>query len=469
MSHLKSVNEIDPTIPTCVIGLAFGDEGKGMTVAYECRRKKAAGLEPLVIRFNGGAQAAHNVRVRAEDGTILHHMHQQVGSGAMYGASTVLTDGMVVSLTRLLSEMREPNLMRALGGRRPHVIVSNDAPLVLPLHALVNRALEERRGNAAHGSCGVGIGICRTCEDAARHDAECAGRLVTAGSVVDSEKTFDDIVFWARWLERRFDVSLGNVSDRASEWIGELIRERQALSNIGVRFANDCDAYIRERAGDGRTGVVFEGSQGVLLDERYGWFPHVTYGDMTPANAMRIVGCTPDDADGKLAVIGCTRTYTTRHGYGPFPSANGTMRSSVENDEARGTLLRAMSDGDVSDATILRWGRDRSASPLFEVDNGTGRYQGEFRIGLLDVPNLVRVTHDVVRVDAVSVSNVDRYPGCVISSFGDEIRIDGVRNAVPVSPHVTVIGGDSIVEHIADTVGTDTVIVGDSPCVSDWK
>ena len=80
-----------------VIGLGYGDEGKGMAVAHETLRALAHGLRVVNVRFNGGPQAAHNVRVMVNYATVLHHTHSQFGSGSMFGALTVLMRFVIVS------------------------------------------------------------------------------------------------------------------------------------------------------------------------------------------------------------------------------------------------------------------------------------------------------------------------------------------------------------------------------------
>ena len=140
---------------TCaIIGMGFGDEGKGMAVAYETARAVHDGLIPVNVRFNGGPQAAHNVRIVTDEGHILHHTHSQLGSGTMLGATTVITDGMLFDPVAMMPEVL--HMARVTGRQKVDVLrnvhVDELCPVVLPIHAAVNRALEEDRGNARHGA-----------------------------------------------------------------------------------------------------------------------------------------------------------------------------------------------------------------------------------------------------------------------------------------------------------------------------
>ena len=446
----------DPHNPSVVLGLMLGDEGKGMTVAKETQRRIEAGLNPVVVRFNGGSQAAHNVRRRLDDGTVLHHMHQQIGSGALYGASTILNRRMLVDTVRLFDECMDASFFDVpeLSGRHVATTVTVDdaCPLVVPLYAKVNHALETKRGDGRHGSTGHGIGVCRTCETAVADGKVDAGNLITVGMSAYPERMYDAMKFWRTWLGERFDVELDVSDDDIEEWCRLYWETHDALTKLGMTFAaaGDTDEIIRNLVDDDDTvGIVFEGSQGMLLDERYGWFPHVTYGDMTQHGALDILDGRP------CTVIGCTRTYTTRHGFGPFP--------------VEGTIERAVADGIIPSEAVAAWRADDVVNPLFEPDNGTGIWQGAFRVGLLDMPNLVRMC-DVVKPDVLSVSCCDRYPGAIVDAFGGDEDVDGIRNPVPTDPHIESIRGVSeLLDVIVARCGTDVAIIGDGACVNEWR
>ena len=131
-----------------VAGLGFGDEGKGTTVDWLVRRHESA----LVVRYNGGAQAAHNVVL--PDGR--HHTFSQFGSGTLAGAETFLSRYMLVNPSAMLNEAAG---LAGLGVVDPlsRVHVDEDALITTPFHIAANRAREQARGDGRHGSCGMGI------------------------------------------------------------------------------------------------------------------------------------------------------------------------------------------------------------------------------------------------------------------------------------------------------------------------
>lgn len=420
--------EISPTDEaTIVLGLGFGDECKGMAVAHETGRAVAQGLDALNVRFNGGAQAAHNVSVRKTDGTIIHHTHSQFGSGTLLGASTLLTRGMLVSPIAMKAEAeRLADVLEddALPGR---LMVDARAPVILPFHGKVNRLLEERRGASRHGSTGLGIGVARTCEAATQTGEADEDKLLTVQDLVTNEGALRKLRYWVPWVERRFGVELPmsrHEMEMDIEWAADSLR---TLVGCGARilFGGETDDLLRERLDDSWTSVIFEGSQGVLLDERYGWFPHVTYGDMTAKNACDLIG------DRKRHLLGITRCYQTRHGAGPMPT-EGTYETE-------------------------------------EHFNGDGRWTGAFRTGLLDIPTLGRVA-GVIRPDAVVVSNLDRNPNRYVSAWEGEATFGECSRPVPSGAIVTECDEDGMLDAIGLACGGAPVeVVGRGEVTMDWE
>ncbi|MCK6548017.1 adenylosuccinate synthetase, partial [Myxococcota bacterium] len=141
-----------------VVDLGFGDAGKGLVVDHLVRRTGA----PLVVRYNGGAQAGHNVVT--PDGR--HHTFAQLGAGTFAGAKTWLSRHVIVHPTALVAEARALE-EKGVSGPLATVEVSDRARVVTPFHQALNRLRELARGDARHGSCGAGIGECVA--DALRH------------------------------------------------------------------------------------------------------------------------------------------------------------------------------------------------------------------------------------------------------------------------------------------------------------
>lgn len=132
-----------------VVGLGFGDEAKGATVDHLAR---AIPDTTAVVRWSGGAQAAHNVVHGPR-----HHTFRQFGSASLLGVPTILRAPMMIDPTALEVEAEE---LRSIGVAAPFSLLTVDARSLVttPYHVALNRAREQARGEAAHGSCGMGVG-----------------------------------------------------------------------------------------------------------------------------------------------------------------------------------------------------------------------------------------------------------------------------------------------------------------------
>ncbi|WP_433325854.1 adenylosuccinate synthetase [Spirillospora sp. CA-294931] len=327
-----------------VVDLGFGDAGKGTVVDWLCSR----GPEPVhtVARFNGGAQAAHNVVT--PDGR--HHTFAQFGSGTFTpGVRTHLSRFTLVDPLALAAEAAH---LAALGVRDAldRLTADHDALLTTPYHQAANRAREAARGAARHGSCGMGIG--ETAAYALWNDA--APRV-------------GDCLSPARLRQR-----LGAVRDwyLASFPGGPSVPEVEACLDAFLAFGE----RVRVVDGDYLAGVlhqgnvVFEGAQGVLLDEWHGFHPYTTWSTTTFANAETLLA----EAGEGGARLGVLRAYATRHGPGPF----------VTEDPAL-------------------------TSDLPDRHNGRGPWQGVFRVGHLDLVALKYALRASGGADALALTHLD--------------------------------------------------------------
>lgn len=286
----------------------------------------------LVVRFNGGAQAGHTVV--APDGR--KHTFSQFGAGSLVpGVRTHLSRFMVVHPGGLLREAEI--LGRDLSG----VSVSPEALVTTPFHVAANQIRERR---LRHGSCGLGVGetvadslVCA--EDAIRFkDLGSASTLRRKLLRVQSRK----------WSELGPDPVLESRT-LIDEWIG-------MVGSLGVVMSEDVFDET----------VVFEGAQGVLLDEWRGFHPHTTWSTCTFDNALALL----DGYAGEVVRLGVLRSYMTRHGNGPLP-------------------------------TEVDLG-------LEEPDNHTGPWQGAFRTGWADAVLGRYALACCGGVDGLAITHLDR-------------------------------------------------------------
>ncbi|MGR4865957.1 adenylosuccinate synthetase [Caulobacter sp. LARHSG274] len=245
------------SIAQAVIGAGYGDEGKGHLVDALAA---AAIDQPVVVRSNGGAQAGHTVALPDGRRHVFHH----VGSGALAGAKTHLSR-FFVHHPMLLDAERAA--VAALSGC-VEITADPRGLVTTPWDMLINQAVERSRGGGRHGSCGLGFGetIERSLDPAlALTVADLAGPALRGRL-----QAIRDV-----WVKRRL-AALGVDALSADE--------AQVLADDGVLevFIDDCRRFADTvgQASDGglaaREPVIFEGAQGLLLDQAIGVFPHVT-------------------------------------------------------------------------------------------------------------------------------------------------------------------------------------------------
>ena len=253
-----------------VLGLGFGDCGKGRFVDALTRRWQAH----TVARFNGGAQAGHNV----VNGT-RHHTFSQFGSGTFVpGVATLLLDPVVVHPTALLVEAE------ALGRIGVHDAIARlriDARcrVTTPYHQAAGRLREQVRGADAHGTCGVGVG------ETVRHSLAHPDEVIRYGDLPGGplEKLMAARATLLAELSPQCE-SIAACRDELAILRDETLGQRWMLSARAL--ARSClPASVDEIAARLLMPgcVLFEGAQGILLDEWRGFHPHTTWSSTTAA------------------------------------------------------------------------------------------------------------------------------------------------------------------------------------------
>ena len=322
-----------------VLGLGFGDCGKGRFVDALTRRWQAH----TVARFNGGAQAGHNV----VNGT-RHHTFSQFGSGTFVpGVATLLLDPVVVHPTALLVEAE------ALGRIGVHDAIARlriDARcrVTTPYHQAAGRLREQVRGADAHGTCGVGVG------ETVRHSLAHPDEVIRYGDLPGGplEKLMAARATLLAELSPQCE-SIAACRDELAILRDETLGQRWMLSARAL--ARSClPASVDEIAARLLMPgcVLFEGAQGILLDEWRGFHPHTTWSSTTTA-AVESVASRFGIAE-RIEHYGVLRSYLTRHGTGPLPTHDPSLDALPEphnsGDGWQGTFRRGHPD-----AVLLRY------------------------------------------------------------------------------------------------------------------
>jgi adenylosuccinate synthase len=340
-----------------LVDLGFGDAGKGLLTDFLVRRTGAT----VVVRYNGGAQAGHNVVT--PDGR--HHTFTQFGAGTFVeGVRTFLSRHVVVHPTALLLEA-EALRAKGAGDVLARLRISERALLITPFHQAAGRLRELARGEARHGSCGVGVGEAvkdareRPEEAIVAADLRHPARLRRMLRRVQERKR-GEMAAVAAAIPARTGASNGAARESAV-FADEGILERWAARAGGLARLGLVTADATLTAWLAATGaVVFEGAQGVLLDEWAGFHPFTTWSRCTPDNALEILAEAAPGAE--VERIGVMRAHAVRHGPGPLPTETEELRPAVLEHNLYGEWQGAVRYG-WFDAVLARYALDL-AGPL---------------------------------------------------------------------------------------------------------
>jgi len=257
-----------------IIGLGYGDEGKGLVTSYLCSQKP----NPIVVRFSGGHQAGHTV---VRDGK--RHVFSSFGAGTLQHVPTVWSHYCTFSPVAFMNEW---HILKKMLDQAPRIYVHALCPVTTPYDIYFNRVAEE--SVKSFGSVGVGFGATHQ-----RHES----------------------FFKLHVQDLFYDNILHQKLKHISEYYGykEIFDADNAYS---LGYFVGCVRELRKKivvinSYDFLSGYdpVFEGSQGIMLDQDFGFFPNVTRSHTTSRNALSIYPGIKD-------VYYVTRTYQTRHGKG---------------------------------------------------------------------------------------------------------------------------------------------------------
>ena len=291
-AEMSSTNEGKAARHSCVVGLQWGDEGKGKIVDV------LSSEADVVVRYQGGANAGHTVQV--EDKEYIFHL---VPSGILdEDTICVIGNGVVIDPLALIGELDE---IRSSGlDHEENILISDRAHVVLPYHSALDEAKESAGGDGKIGTTLRGIGPCYT-DKSARVGIRMA-------EFVDPLRFKERLTRLAALKNRELE-SLHGREPIDPEAVFE---EYSAYAERLRPRVCDVTGYLHQQDAAG-AGILFEGAQGALLDIDMGTYPYVT------SSNTSFLGLGPGtgfSARKVGRVFGITKAYATRVGEGPFPS-----------------------------------------------------------------------------------------------------------------------------------------------------
>jgi adenylosuccinate synthase len=275
-----------------VIGLQWGDEGKGKVVDLLTDSAHA------VARFQGGHNAGHTLVIDGKK-TIL----SLIPSGILHAhVQCLIGNGVVLSLEALF---REAEMLMGQGVPvLERLRVSPLCPLILSSHIALDRARELARGANAIGTTGRGIGPA--------YEDKVARRAVRVCDLFHREHfaaKLGEILDYHNFILQKYfqttPIDFQQVLESSLQ-LGERLKPQVA----------DVTGILEQLSVEGRN-VLFEGAQGAMLDVDHGTYPYVTSSTTTAGGAAAGTGIGPRRLH---EVLGIVKAYATRVGAGPFPT-----------------------------------------------------------------------------------------------------------------------------------------------------
>ena len=273
-----------------ILGLQFGDEGKGKIVDYF-----AKGYE-VIARFQGGPNAGHTLYVEGKK-IVLH----QIPSGIFHENKTNLIGNGVVLDPLILK--KECESVAAMGiDFRKNLFISQRAHLILPTHRAIDKAIEASKGNEKIGSTLKGI--------SPAYMDKTGRNGLRVGDLLDKNFTTQYIR-----LRLKHQKLLENFSfnEDISAWEEEFFEGLEFLKSLQIVNG---EYFINDKIQQGKK-VLAEGAQGSMLDVDFGTFPFVTSSNTISAGVCSGLGIAPQKIK---EILGVTKAYCTRVGGGPFPT-----------------------------------------------------------------------------------------------------------------------------------------------------
>ncbi|MER3469864.1 MAG: adenylosuccinate synthase [Chitinophagaceae bacterium] len=275
-----------------ILGLQWGDEGKGKIVDY------FASNYDIIARFQGGPNAGHTLYVGPENKKIVLH---QIPSGVFHqGTINLIGNGVVLDAVTL---RKEADTVHSFGvDLKKNLFISERTHLILPTHRALDKAAEQSKGDSKIGSTLKGIGPAYM--DKTGRNGLRVGDLLN--------KNFTTSYIKLRLKHQKL-LDNFNFGEDITAWEEEFFEAIEFLK--GLNIVNG-EYFINNQIAKGKK-VLAEGAQGSMLDIDFGTFPFVTSSNTISAGVCTGLGVAPQKIK---EVIGVSKAYCTRVGSGPFPT-----------------------------------------------------------------------------------------------------------------------------------------------------
>lgn len=289
---------------TILIGLQWGDEGKGKMVDILAKD------HAHIVRSHGGANAGHTLVVHGKE-----HKFHLVPSGILHPQNfCYLAGGVVLDPETFFEEIKR--LQEAGIAYESKLFISKRSHVLFPFHKLIDKFIETKRGKGNIGTTGKGIGPCYTDK--------------TARFGITLEELLDKTTCEQR-LQQRYLFLEDEIKEQYP--IAKCMEDIKKWQAVLAPFAVDVENMLYE-ALLRKENILLEGAHGTMLDISFGTYPFVTSSGCISSSVLSGAGLGPTFVK---RVCGVVKSYTTRVGSGPLPTALSSEEQSqfMSHEKAR--------------------------------------------------------------------------------------------------------------------------------------
>ncbi len=276
-----------------LVGLQWGDEGKGKFIDHICSQYD------IVARFNGGANAGHSIYYNGEKVTL-----KLLPSGVFYpNTMNVIGTGVVVNPIQLQQEIEQLMDLDATLALPKRLLLSAKAHLVLPTYAYFDQFYEAHPDYRTIGTTKNGI--------APAYAAKILRQNLRVGDIYSAQFTSELQAILARQYREleQFQCDLPPLKEMEAAYM-------DGIAFLKTLLITDTELYVNQALNEGKK-VLTEGAQATMLDIDHGTYPYVTSSSTVAGGACTGLGVSPKKIG---EIFGVTKAYTTRVGEGIFPT-----------------------------------------------------------------------------------------------------------------------------------------------------
>lgn len=345
-------------------GMQFGDEGKGTFVDYLAHKENIDGI----IKYNGGSQASHTVITP----TFTLHKFSQLGSGMFLDkCHTYITENMVINLDNLLVEMEvfSEKMNISILDLMNQIHIHENCYIVTPYHKLINKLRELSKGENRRGTVGTGV-------SEVMYLINNVSKLSLGIQVKDIFNPYSNNPIFGKlenlqnyvneFYQKNKDIIFENIEDNIKD---NLVKEIDYLltpkaflklssiyinkfkeSSLGLSLQKCVFSQYENTFRLDCKKIIFEGSQGLLIDKTYGIKPNTTFLDTTNNFALDISYYRDN-----IKKIGIAKAFSSRHGLGIFPTESLEVNNKITDNNQDESFWNGQIRFGWFDAVLLRY------------------------------------------------------------------------------------------------------------------